>query len=120
MLYKLTIFKRINAVEELILGNWKRVGGDIEDPNPPKEIMFNSIYTLKNGELIEQDLSNWWKSESVLERSILSNGALRTKAGTENSPSYLFSQFVNGSLMFKYAISHTGDIDGNRFYKKNI
>ena len=90
-----------NGVDELILGDWKRIGGDIEDPDPPKKIMINTIYTLKDGKLIEQDLFNWWLSESYLDTSILSNGVFKKTCGAEKYNCSLYLYFSDDKMTFK-------------------
>ncbi len=90
-----------NGVDELILGDQKRIGGDIEDPDPPKKIMINTIYTLKDGNLIEHDLFNWWLNESYLDTSILSNGVFKKTCGAEKYNCSLYLSFSDDKTTFK-------------------
>ena len=98
-----------NGVDELIMGDWKKITDDIDDINPPREILISSVYTIENGEVVKQDSSVWWDDEYLWNRELLSNGLIRTTLGDKEYPSYSYLGFENGKLELKLAVYNMGD-----------
>ncbi len=92
-----------NGVDDLIMGDWKRITIDVDDHNPPKEIMVSSIYTIENGQVVKKD-SSWWNDDYLWESAVLSNGLIRQKIGIEEYPSIVYFDFRDGNLSFMYGL----------------
>lgn len=107
-----------NGIDELILGDWKLITNDREDSDAPQKITISSIYTIKDGQVVEQSVHPWWDNEVLWDRVILTNGLIRTGTGYKDYPSYSYLGFENGEFGLKYSISYLGDGKGNKRYKK--
>lgn len=101
-----------DGTDELIMGDWKKMTIDYEDPNPPKKIFISSIYTIKNGEVMEINTYPWLPDDYIWDRVILTNGLIRTSLGDEKHPHYYFLGFESGEAVLKCAIYDYGDDDG--------
>ncbi len=116
-----------NGIEELLLGEEYVIGGiqNVEPGEPYEEgVTFFHIYTIQDGVAVEQDLRLWWCGETLLERSILSNGLVRASGRIEN-PSYCYFKFVDGKLEYQESLSTEGgkyayvyDDNGNEVEKE--
>lgn len=98
-----------NGVDELILGDWKRITNDSEAHNPPRKILISSVYTIENGKVVKQDSSVWWNDDYIWDRVLLSNGLIRTTLGDKETPSYSYLGFENGKLKLECAVYYMSD-----------
>lgn len=100
-----------NGSDELLLGEKYVIGGiqNVESGEPYEEgVTFFHIYTNLDGVAVEQDIRPWWCAETLIERSILSNGLLRASGRIKN-PSYCYFDFIDGKLEYRESLSTTGD-----------
>ena len=101
-----------DGTDELIMGDWKKTTLDVEDPNPPKKILISSIYTIKNGEVVEINTQPWFRPDYIWDRVLLTNGLIRTSFGNEKNPSYIFLGFKDGEAVLNCAIYYYKSNDG--------
>lgn len=98
-----------NGIDELLLGDRKRITNDIEAYNPPQKILISSVYTVENEKVVKQDSSVWWNDDYIWDRVLLSNGLIRTTLGDKETPSYSYLGFKNGKLKLECAVYYMSD-----------
>lgn len=109
-----------NGVDELLIGEKYVIGGiqniEVLKPEDWGITIFN-IYTIRDGVAVEQDIRPWWCAETLLERSILTNGLVRA-SGRKKDPSYCYFKFVDGKLEYQESLS-TVDSKYTHIYIEN-
>lgn len=90
-----------DGVEEMLLGDWRKVGKYTDDLDPPRERKLSAVATLKDGEVEYMDFDSLHWSEFIYDRVLYSNGLVMTTYGNEKKPSCFFAAFDGTSLVMK-------------------
>ena len=90
-----------DGVEEMLLGDWRKVGKYTDDLDPPRERKLSAVATLKDGEVEYMDFDSLHWSEFIYDRVLYSNGLVMTTYGNEKEPSCFFAAFDGTSLVMK-------------------
>ncbi len=97
-----------NGVDELLLGDWKRITDYHDDSQAPYKILITHIYTVENGEIINliDPTCYWWSGASyMLDRCLLSNGLIRQASENKDNPSYAYFHIQEGKLVLKCSLN---------------
>ncbi len=90
-----------DGVEEMLLGDWKKVGKYTDNLGSPRERKLSAVATLKDGEVEYMDFDSLHWSEFIYDRVLYSNGLVMTTYGNEKKPSCFFAAFDGMSLVMK-------------------
>ena len=90
-----------DGTDEMLLGEWVKVGDYTDDPNPPRELKLSAVCTVKEGSVQCFDFEDLYTAEFIYDRVILSNGLVMTTYGNEKKPSCFFAAFDGTSLVMK-------------------
>lgn len=90
-----------DGVEEMLLGDWRKVGKYTDDLDPPRERKLSAVATLKDGEVEYMAFDSLHWSEFIYDRVLYSNGLVMTTYGNEKKPSCFFAAFDGTSLVMK-------------------
>ena len=94
-----------DGTDEMLLGEWVKVGDYTDDPNPPRKLKLSAVCAIKNGEIKRSDCDSLFWSEFIYDRVVLSNGIIMTTWGYPDFPNYVFYYFDGISLRLKYMIT---------------
>ena len=95
-----------DGVEEMLLGDWRKVGKYTDDLDPPRERKLSAVATLKDGEVEYMDFDSLHWSEFIYDRVLYSNGLVMTTWGPEKNPSCIFAYFDGKELKQKDFLFH--------------
>lgn len=90
-----------DGVEEMLLGDWKKVGKYTDNLGSPRELKLSAVAILKNGEVQYMNFDDLYWSEFIYDRVLYSNGLVMTTYGNEKKPSCFFAAFDGTSLVMK-------------------
>lgn len=74
-----------DGVEEMLLGDWRKVGKYTDDLDPPRERKLSAVATLKDGEVEYMAFDSLHWSEFIYDRVLYSNGLVMTTYGNEKN-----------------------------------
>lgn len=95
-----------DGTDEMLLGEWVKVGDYTDDPNPPTALKPYFVCTLKDGEVEYMDFDSLHWSEFIYDRVLYSNGLVMTTWGPEKNPSCIFAYFDGKELKQKDFLFH--------------
>ena len=95
-----------DGVEEMLLGDWKKVGKHTDDLNAPRALKLSAVATLKDGEVERINFDELYWSEFIYDRVLYSNGLVMTTWGPEKNPSCIFAYFDGKELKQKDFLFH--------------
>ena len=96
-----------DGTDEMLLGEWVKVGDYTDDLNPPRELKLSAVCTVREGSVRCFRFENLYAAEFIYDRVILSNGLIMTTYGNRKNPSYFFAVFDGASLIMKDHIYHS-------------
>lgn len=82
-----------DGTDEMLLGEWVKVGDYTDDPNPPRELKLSAVCTVKEGSVQCFGFEDLYAADFIYDRVILSNGLVMTTYGNEENPSCFFCRF---------------------------
>ena len=95
-----------DGVEEMLLGDWKKVGKYTDNLGSPRELKLSAVAILKNGEVERINFDELYWSEFIYDRVLYSNGLVMTTWGPEKNPSCIFAYFDGQELKQKDFLFH--------------
>lgn len=110
-----------NGIDELILGDWIRITDYHDDSGAPRKILITSIYTIENDEVVNLDDQlpgrwNWYNSDYMLDKCILSNDLIRQTTGGKEYPTLYYYYIEEGKLRLKYGLFAHVNSDGSKVF----
>lgn len=96
-----------DGTDEMLLGEWVKVGDYTDDPNPPRELKLSAVCTVKEESVQCFGFEDLYAADFIYDRVILSNGLVMTTYGNEENPSCFFAVFDGKSLIMKDHIYHS-------------
>ena len=96
-----------DGTDEMLLGEWIKVGKYTEEYNPPRAQLLSGICAIVDGKAEFFKGNESWDFEFINDRVLLSNNLIMTKYGNIREPSYSFYAFDGKNFQIKYSLFHS-------------